>query len=84
MTTRGAPHPYAHMRHEHDYHWRRHGHPGGGDEQFSNPFFVIRSCQRAFIGYAYLLPCLREHGIVTVNLNRFGHIQRYQGKHEVR
>jgi hypothetical protein len=86
--TRGAHHAFGPImglrRHEHAYHWRQHGYAGTVDERVSNPFFVIRSCHKVFAGYTYLLPCLREHSVVTVNLNRFGHIRRYQEKNEVR
>lgn len=48
-------------------------------EQVSNPYFVIRSC-RALDGCTYLLPFLRDTGVVSINLNRYGgHIRRYQG-----
>lgn len=66
------------------YHWRPHpGYPTHGGDNVSNPFYVIRSCQRAFAGCTYLLPCLREH-MISVNLNRYGHIRRYDGNPEVR
>ena len=69
---------------EYDYRWRQHAYRRESEEQVSNPFFVIRSCQRAFAGCTYLLPCLRDTNVVSVNLNRYGHIHRYQGSHQVR
>lgn len=56
----------------------RYGNYGEGRPHISNPFFVIRSCQRAFEGCRFLLPCLREGTPVPVNLSQYGHIRHYQ------
>ncbi|CAB9502035.1 expressed unknown protein [Seminavis robusta] len=57
------------------------GFPPEGESHVSNPLYVIRSCQKAFVGFTYLLPCLRET-MISVNLNRYGHIRRYEGNPE--
>ena len=68
---------------EYDYHWRMHGYPTENEEHVSNPYYVIRSNHRSFAGCTYLLPCLRENDLISVNLNRFGHIRRYQSRPQV-
>ena len=44
----------------------------------SNPYFVIRSSQRAFAGFNYLLPCIRDSDLVSVNVSQHGHIHHFQ------
>jgi hypothetical protein len=51
---------------------------GQSQNHFSNPYYVIRCYRRAFASCAYLLPCLRENDLVSVNLSRYGHIRHCQ------
>jgi hypothetical protein len=45
----------------------------------SNPFYVLRSVRQAFQGCKYLLPCLSEQDVCTVNITTVGHILHYRG-----
>lgn len=87
-TQKATPPPETELRgppgNGYDHHWRQRGYRRESDQQVSNPFYVIRSCQKAFESCTYLLPCLRNANVVSVNLNRYGHIRRYQGHPSVR
>ena len=87
-TQKANPPPETELRgppgNGYDYHWRQREYRRENDQQVSNPFYVIRSCQKAFESCTYLLPCLRDVNVVSVNLNRYGHIRRYQGHTSVR
>lgn len=63
------------VKREHNYHWRQDGYPGDRADHISNPFYVIRSCRRAFVGCSYLLSCLRETDLISVNVSQYGHFR---------
>lgn len=44
----------------------------------SNPFFVLRSVDKAFEGFKYFLPCLLGEDVCRVNVSQHGKIRQYQ------